>query len=343
MGNSQMKRNAKNNGLLFLLVLSIVFCSNSVRRTTYTNPVGEIERIGDPFALKHEDTYYLYGTSPPKYGFKVWESKNLVDWKDKGLAFDSRADRNNWGVNRFWAPEVIYYKDKFYMIYSAGDEDGVMKIAIAASENPLGPFINVKAPLFDNGISFIDGHIFIDDEIPYLFYVKDCSQNIINGRHISQIFVQEMSKDLLSLKGLPRLVIQPDQEWEGLLKEYQWNEGPFALKRNEIYYLMYSANFFASADYGVGYATASSPLGPWEKYEANPIVKKDLSLGVSGPGHNSVTTSPDESELFIVYHSHLDADNPRRGRTLNIDRLYFEGSLLKVKGPTRTPQPMPSK
>ena len=305
--------------------------------------MGEIERIGDPFALKHGNVYYLYGTSPPRYGFKVWESENLVDWKDKGLALDSRADGNKWGANRFWAPEVIYYEGKFYMTYSAGDEDGVMKIAIAASEDPLGPFINLKTPLFDKGISFIDGHIFVDDETPYLFYVKDCSQNIINGRHISQIFVQEMSKDLLSLKGSPRLVMQPDQEWEGLQGKYQWNEGPFVLKHNEVYYLTYSANFFASADYGVGYATASSPLGPWEKYEANPIAKKDLSIGVSGPGHSSVTTSPDGSELFIVYHSHSDPENPRRGRTLNIDRLYFEGSLLKVKGPTRTPQPTPSR
>ncbi len=338
-----MKKNAENKGLLFLLVLSVASGNSGIARATYTNPVGEIRPIGDPFALRYEDTYYLYGTSPPRYGFKVWQSEDLVEWEDKGLAFDSRADGNNWGVNRFWAPEVTRYRDKFYMTYSAGDEDGAMKIAIAASKNPLGPFINIKAPLFDKGTSFIDGHIFIDDEIPYLFYVKDCSQNIINGRHISQIFVQEMSRDLLSLKGLPRLAIQPDQQWEGLMGKYQWNEGPFVLKRNGIYYLMYSANFFASADYGIGYATASSPLGPWMKYEANPIAEKNLSAGVSGPGHNSVTTSPDGSELFIVYHSHSDPENPRRGRTLNIDRLYFEGSLLKVKGPTRTPQPMPGK
>ena len=338
-----MKKSAENNGLLLLLVLSLAACNSSVARDTYTNPVGGIVPIGDPFALKHGDTYYLYGTSPPRHGFKVWESANLVDWKDKGLALDSRADGNKWGVNRFWAPEVVYYNNKFYMTYSAGGKDGIMRIALAASEKPLGPFINLKAPLFDRGTSFIDGHIFIEDGTPYLFYVKDCSQNIINGRHISQIFVQEMSEDLLSLKGSPRLAIQPDQQWEGLQKDYQWNEGPFVLKHKEIYYLMYSANFFASADYGIGYATASSPLGPWRKYEENPIAEKDLSLGVSGPGHNSVTTSPDGSELFIVYHSHSDPENPRRGRTMNIDRLYFEGGLLKVKGPTRTPQPMPHK
>jgi len=112
-----MKKNAENNGLLFLLVLSMASCNSSIARATYTNPVGEIARIGDPYALKYEDIYYLYGTSPPRYGFKVWESKNLVDWKDKGLAFDSRADGNNWGVNRFWAPEVtVLFVTTFWTI-----------------------------------------------------------------------------------------------------------------------------------------------------------------------------------------------------------------------------------
>ena len=85
MGDSQMKRNAEDNGLLVLLLLSVASCNCSIARATYTNPVGEIARIGDPFALRYEDKYYLYGTSPPRYGFKVWESRNLEVGKTKGL------------------------------------------------------------------------------------------------------------------------------------------------------------------------------------------------------------------------------------------------------------------
>ena len=310
---------------------------------TYTNPVGKITDIGDPFVMKYKDKYYLYATSAPQIGFKVWESTNLVDWQLKGMALDSSMQGNRWGMGDFWAPEVIHYQDKFYMIYSARDIDNHLKIALASSKSPLGPFINVKAPLFDRDMSFIDGDIFVDDNgTPYLYYVKDCSENIINGSHVSQIFVQEMSKDLLTLKGQPTLVTTPDQSWEDLGSQWQWNEGPFVFKRNDLYYMTYSSNFYASYNYSVGYATAKSPLGPWTKYKNNPILAKDLPHRISGPGHNSITTSPDGKEMFIVYHTHTYFDNPSGNRMVNIDRLYFEGDVLKVKGPTSTPQPMPS-
>jgi GH43 family beta-xylosidase len=107
--------------------------------------------------------------------------------------------------------------------------------------------------------------------------------------------------------------------------------------------MTYSANHYADPDYGVGYATASAPLGMWTKSDKNPILRKNLEAGVSGPGHNSMIRSPDGREWFIVYHSHADPDQPSGRRILNIDRVIFnEDGTLEVIGPTRTPQPMPS-
>jgi hypothetical protein len=95
--------------------------------------------------------------------------------------------------------------------------------------------------------------------------------------------------------------------------------------------------------YGIGYATARAPLGPWTKCVHNPIVAKNLDLAVSGPGHCSITTSPDGAELFMVYHTHADVLHPSGRRTVNIDRLLFqEDGTLRLIGPTRSPQPMPS-
>ncbi|RAO99394.1 glycoside hydrolase [Petrotoga sp. 9PW.55.5.1] len=315
--------------------------TDSYPDSTYTNPLKVF--VADPYVLKVEDTYYLYGTSVANMGFKVWESNDLVNWEEKGFAFSKFEEGNEWGQGDFWAPEVVSYKNKYYMIYSARASDGHLKIALAESSSPIGPFLNIKAPLFDKGFSNIDGHIFIDsDGTPYLFYVRDCSENIIDGKHISQIYVQKMSKDLLTLEGDPILVVEPSQDWEGIGEDWQWNEGPFVIKENGIYYLLYSANYFASPEYAIGYATADNPMGPWIKSEDNPILSKDLSLGVSGPGHCSVTNSPDSSELFIVYHSHAFPKSPSGIRVLNIDRIYFnENGELRIKGPTRTPQPFP--
>ncbi len=344
MGRSlRLKRIA---GVIVVLGLCLLSCGNSPEEAqselTYTNPIGGITGIGDPCMLKHRDRYYLYATSGPDTGYRVWESTNMVDWEPRGFALSRFHPENNWGRKSFWAPEVLYYQDRFYMVYSARAADGHLKIAIASSEGPLGPFVNVKAPLFDRGMSFIDGHIFIEDGTPYLYYVKDCSENIIDGDHVSQIFVQQLKPDMTGLTGEPVLVTEPSQAWEDTTAEWQWNEGPYVLKHNGQYYLTYSANGYFSPNYAVGYATAADPLGPWRKYEKNPILAKDLSIGVSGPGHNTFVRSPDDSELFIVYHAHTDTANPGGNRNVNIDRAVFVNGRLIIEGPTRSSQPAPS-
>ena len=331
--------------IFFISVVLFISLRAQITDSTYTNPLTDVSNIGDPFVLQDGDTYYLYATSNPvvNRGFYVWTSKNLVQWEHHWLAFDNTLEGNEWGQGDFWAPEVIKLGSTYYMVYSASAPDGKKKLALAKSDNPLGPFKNYKAPLLDSSLACIDGDFFLDDDGKlYLYYVKDCSENIINGKHVSQIYVQQVMPYSFYLIGDPVLCLQPSQSWEHPGADWQWNEGPYALKHDGTYYLMYSANYFASPDYSIGYATAESPMGPWTKSTANPILKSDLSIGVSGPGHNSAAYSPDGKELFVVYHTHTDPNNPSGDRILNIDRMYFEYGMLKINGPTRTPQPLPS-
>jgi beta-xylosidase len=313
---------------------------NDQKYITYTNPVGGMTNIGDPFVLKDGKNYYMYATSAPSDGFKVWKSTNLVDWKSQdNLANETTNQSQPWGMGDFWAPEVIKYHNQFYMVYSARNIDDHLQISVATSKDPLGPFKDISTQIVKGKGSYIDGDIFIDsDGTPYLYYVKDCSENIINGAHVSQIFVQKMNDSLTELLGEPKLLLQPDQQWEGLNGDYQWNEGPFLLKHDNKYYLMYSANYYASPDYAIGYAVSDHPMGPFKKAKENPILSKDLEHGISGPGHNSVTVGPDGKTLYIVYHTHTDPNAPSGDRQMNIDKLYFENGKLKVDGPTYTEQ-----
>ncbi|MCK4966664.1 family 43 glycosylhydrolase, partial [bacterium] len=141
----------------------------------------------------------------------------------------------------------------------------------------------------------------------------------------------------------PVLCTKTEQEWENPNSmDTRCNEGPFILKHSGTYYMTYSANHYRHPFYGIGYATANSPMGPWEKSRDNPLVAQNPEIDVAGPGHNSITTSPDGEELFMVYHTHADAKK-MRGRVLNIDRLIFDKmGKLKLIGPTRSPQPLPS-
>ncbi|OCA88316.1 glycoside hydrolase [Bacillus sp. FJAT-27225] len=288
--------------------------------------------------MKDGDMYYMYATSAATIGFRVWQSENLVDWEEKGMAYDIAEQSDEWATGDFWAPEVIKHKGQFYMTYSARNQEGSLQISIATSKDPLGPFKDVSTEIVKEEGSYIDGHIFFDDGKPYFYYVKDCSENIIDGYHVSQILVQEMNEELTALTGEPTLLLEPDQEWEGLGGDYQWNEGPFVLKNNGKYYLMYSSNYYASSEYGVGYAVSDSPTGPFVKAEENPILAKDLDNGISGPGHNSVTVGPDGKTLYTVYHTHTYPESPSGDRQMNMDRLYFEDGKLKIDGPTHTEQ-----
>jgi len=137
-------------------------------------------------------------------------------------------------------------------------------------------------------------------------------------------------------------IIKPEQEWE--LRsgpEWFWNEGPFVVKHSGKYYVMYSANCFASREYSVGYAVAGGPTGPFFKAAHN-LVLFAIVPEISGPGHNSVTTSPDGSDLFIVYHIHTDPNKPSGDRQVCMHRMGFraDGSLY-VNRPTNTPQHLP--
>lgn len=309
----------------------------------YKNPL-EINQIGDPFVLKASNgKYYCYPTSSNS-GYKVWSSNNLVDWKDEGYAY--KIGEKTWGGSDFWAPEVVEYQGKYYMYYTARwQKNNSLRIGVAVSDNPTGPFKDVyDRPMFDFGYAAIDANVFMDEDgAKYLYFSRDCSENVVDGRHESHIYGILLNDDMVSVKGEPVLLTRPEQEWElASGPEWLWNEGATVFKRNGIYYLMYSANCYDSSLYSIGYATAAHPLGPYKKYQHNPIVHTDWEE-ISGPGHNSITRSPDGSEWFIVYHTHTNPIVGGGNRQVCIDRMGFrkDGSIY-VNGPTLTVQPAPS-
>ncbi|HYW78152.1 MAG TPA: glycoside hydrolase family 43 protein, partial [Thermoguttaceae bacterium] len=269
------------------------------------------------------------------------------------LGYAYRTTPESWGGKTFWAPEVVHYRDKFYMAFSCqpkGAETFSARICLAVSDRPQGPFRDARTPLFDYGWSAIDAHLFIDNgNKPYVYFAQvgvagDPNAGESAGYMYGKIYGAALKEDMSGLAGEPVLCLKADQPWETLKDgRSRANEGAFVFRHVQRYYMTYSANHYAEPNYGIGYATAPSPLGPWTKNNDNPIVSKDLSQGISGPGHNSITASPDGRELFMVYHAHADVNRPSGIRTVNIDRLAFDDDgRLRLVGPTRTPQPLPS-
>lgn len=256
---------------------------------------------GDPFVLTHNGKYYLYSTTendkpleaPNAFdtahdgtdGIRVFESSDLINWENKGFCLKCG---DVVGEKWFWAPEVTYYKGKFYMAYSSEERP-----AIAVSDSPLGPFKQTEKRWLRQDKS-IDGHIFIDEDgAAYLYYVRLDRNN--------HIFVARLSDDLSEItEEYDECLIEATEKWE--LIDGRIAEGPFVMKHKGLYYLIYSCNHTRNKDYAVGYATSKSPFGPFVKYSGNPILSKRGD--VFGTGHNSFFYDKDGKQLLCAYHCH---------------------------------------
>jgi len=325
--------------------------------------------FGDPFVVYDDesDTYYMYGTGGVANGFKAYSSKDLKNWKECGQVYSSDQEKA-WGTKDFWAPEVYKRNGKYYLFYSAhwknnpNNELENYKIGIAVADSPLGPFEDMTgAPLFDPGYPIIDANVyFAEDGKLYLYYSRCCYKHAVESEiatwarekkmfdeiEESWIYGVELAADFSTVIGKPVLLLRPpvsmdDQqaEWESRSVtsgevNRRWTEGSFLFKHGDTYYMMYSANFFGGQHYAVGYATASTPLGPFQKSAANPILQKNTDSGgiVSGTGHNSLLKDRN-GKVWCVYHGRTNKTGD--DRLVFLDELRIEeNGELKVNGPT---------
>lgn len=271
--------------------------------------------FADPTIKKFGDTYYMYATTDGSgAGFgpaQVWTSKDFVNWTLMPM---------NWPDSHWiWAPDVIRHTDgRYYYFYCQP-----CIIHCGVSETPRGPWKNIlgesEAVLvpdrFVTNAITLDGQTFVDDDGSVYLYWG--TWGIYKG------FGCGAGKMTPDLKGFTETRLIPNTE------AVDFFEAPFVLKRNGIYYFMYSSGSCHDHTYRVQYATSDHPLGPYE-YKGC-ILETNEDGTVHGPGHHSILKEGDD--YYIVYHRH---DNPHsnRGfhRQLCMDKMEFaaDGSIRKV-------------
>ena len=151
---------------------TLVGCSSNnnykvVTSTDYNKDLfyqNDLDLIGaDPSVIyisegNQEGYYYMYITSDAieVSGYLAYRSKDLVSWECMGTALTSYKEKDDngntyigFGINEYWAPEVIYDKDTklYYMFYTANSYDIPKDVEyyfygdIAVSDKPEGPFV----------------------------------------------------------------------------------------------------------------------------------------------------------------------------------------------------------
>jgi beta-xylosidase len=361
-------------------VLAQTTLSKPAAKATFSNPLNV--QFGDPYVLYTGGRYYMYGTGGgAEKGFAAYSSNDLVNWKEEGQVY-FYDNKNGWSDpdaswgGAYWAPEVYEVNGKFYLFYSAQwkvnptREVENFRIGVAVADKPTGPFVDMAdKPIFDPGYPIIDANVYFDaDGRSYLYYSRAAYKHPVKSEiadwarkrgwykeiEESWVYGVELKPDFSGVAGEPVLLLRPpvslsDKQagWESrsvTAREVnrRWTEGSVTFKRDSTYYIMYSANHFGGQHYAVGYATATSPLGPFKKAANNPVLQKNASKGgqVTGTGHNSIAYSPDGTEMFCVYHGRTAKTGDER--VVFIDRMQVKGGKITVFGPTTTPQKLPS-
>ena len=263
---------------------------------SYQNPIIQ-GNLADPTVIRHQSVYYLYATGgvDEDNGYRVYTSRNLVDWEAGPVVFRP-------GIPHIWAPDVWCDPNsgKFYLYYTANQAVGV-----AEAEGPLGPF-TIRKKLCD---SSIDAHLFRDDDGKlYLYFVQ------LPGFRIT---VQPMATPT-EKSGESKVLIKPESDWEKLSGHV--TEGPWMIKRAGRYYLIYSGSGADTPNYAVGYATADNPDGPFTRAPHNPIIQR--SEGLYGPGHGCAVRD-DAGNWWHIYHQ-KESDRVEWKRFICLDRLWFD-------------------
>ena len=234
--------------------------------------------FADPTIKKFGDTYYMYATTDGSgAGFgpaQVWTSKDFVNWTLMPM---------NWPDSHWiWAPDVIRHTDgRYYYFYCQP-----CIIHCGVSETPRGPWKNIlgesEAVLvpdrFVTNAITLDGQTFVDDDGSVYLYWG--TWGIYKG------FGCGAGKMTPDLKGFTETRLIPNTE------AVDFFEAPFVLKRNGIYYFMYSSGSCHDHTYRVQYATSDHPLGPYE-YKGC-ILETNEDGTVHGPGHHSILKEGDE-------------------------------------------------
>ncbi|MFE7506812.1 family 43 glycosylhydrolase [Promicromonospora sp. NPDC057488] len=288
----------------------------------------------DPNIAHFGDTYYLYATSDGVAGwggkdFYVWTSKDLVDWERSAepiLTLDGAAGDVPWASGNAWAPTIIERAGKYYFYFSGHNPTYNRKtLGVAVADRPEGPFTAQPTAMILNDEPIasgqaIDPAAFQDPETGryYLFWG--------NGGPSNGPVYAELSDDMLSVKPdtLARI---------GGLTNFR--EGTFLNYRDGLYHLTYSIDDTGSADYRVGYATATSVDGPWTYRGV--ILSKDSSQGIQATGHSSIVQVPGTDEWYIAYHRFAIPGGDGTHRETTIDRLTFGADgLMRQVTPTLT-------
>lgn len=285
----------------------------------YRNPI----RTGfypDPSIVRVGDDYYMVNSSFIFFPcIPVSHSRDLIHWKIIGYAITNpewaRLDELE-GGRGYWAPDISYYKGKFYICatYRLNDTGMVYrKQMVVSSDKPEGPY---SEPVFldEDGI---DPSIFTDD---------DGKRYMLLNRG-ARIF--EISENADRQIGPATLLFYGDQK--------RAPEGPHLLKKDGYYYL-FEAEGGTGAGHRITVSRSRELFGVYEPCPYNPIMRQnDETAPIQRCGHGKPVQTPDGWYMVYLCGRMVDGAYSILGRETALDPITWTADgwpiVNNLKGP----------
>ncbi|WP_353816200.1 family 43 glycosylhydrolase [Agromyces sp. SYSU T00266] len=199
-----------------------------------------------------------------------------------------------------YAPDAIERDGRFFLYFCLSDDSE----GVAVADSPTGPFTDARRL----PISQIDPAVFVDDDGQAYLYWGQFSAN-----------VARLNDDMMS--------IDESSIVTGLIteSEHHFHEGCSMRKRDGVYYLV-----FADTSRGkptcLGYATSTSPLGPFE-YRGVIIDNADCDPE-SWNNHGSIECV--NGQWYVFYHRSSRGSSSMRRVCAEPIRFLADGSIPEV-------------
>lgn len=307
-----------NVSLLFIIAFAVFMACDSEpseesESINIENPVLPGDRP-DPTVVKVGDVYYASATSNEWSPlFPIFKSNDLVNWELVTYVFPDGAP--DWAVNNFWAPELSYDEEqqKMYAYYTARDKKtGRLSVAVASADSPEGSYAD-HGPLVSQAAGSIDAYETRDKEgTLYMLWKEDGNSQ---GKP-TPMWAQQISEDRSKLVGEKTELFRNDVPWEGHLVE-----GISIFREGDYFYGTYSAGSCCevACDYKTGVARSKKLLGPWQKYEQNPVLTDNEDWKCLG--HGSVVSKGDD--YYFLYHAYSTDGSVYVGREAVLEQIKW--------------------
>lgn len=266
----------------------------------------------DPSVVKIGSTYWASATTSnwlPAY--PLLQSTDLINWKTQGYVFTKPPA---WADYYFWAPEITYENGKVYIYYAAHKKGGNLCLAVASADKPEGPYTD-HGPIMCEAAGSIDAFPMRDAGGKLYLIWKEDGNSV---KMPTPIWAMEMNEARTRLIGEKKMLFKNELPWEKNLVE-----GVSMIRHGAYYYAFYAAAGCCGSgcDYVTGVARSKNLLGPWEKYEKNPVLKNNDNWNC--PGHG--TPIEKDGKFYFLYHGYNKQTNAFTGREGLLKEFKFTG------------------